>query len=303
MEKKTKTKKGSCVYLVKYLGNKHPPNYIGSSSITKILSGKYLGSVSSKKWKKIVKKEQKKNPHLYSVEIIHTTKERTEATEIESKLQLEFDVVKSKLFWNEAIASPKGCFGTDRTGMKHTEESRRKIKDSWKNRDIFSCPHCCLKMTNVANGNRYHFDNCKLNPSNPSNSIGDSRTLYKGALYIKCPYCYKKLASKGNAMRYHFDNCKLNPSNPSNILGKVSPIKFRQIHVCPYCCKKISQTNPHQFHFENCLLNPNNLDNTIGVKSDLRKESITCPYCGQSGLKRYMEWSHFENCKNKSKED
>lgn len=42
------------VYLIKYLGDKLPPYYIGSSTETKLKNG-YCGSISSKKYKIIFK--------------------------------------------------------------------------------------------------------------------------------------------------------------------------------------------------------------------------------------------------------
>jgi len=41
-----------CVYHTKYIGDKMPNNYVGSSSVHKVECG-YKGSVKSKKWKKI----------------------------------------------------------------------------------------------------------------------------------------------------------------------------------------------------------------------------------------------------------
>jgi len=40
-----------CVYQVKYDGKLLPKFYIGSTSTKKANSGKYFGSISSKKWK------------------------------------------------------------------------------------------------------------------------------------------------------------------------------------------------------------------------------------------------------------
>lgn len=41
-----------CVYHTTYIGNKLPPNYIGSTSVEKIKKG-YYGSVKSKSYKSI----------------------------------------------------------------------------------------------------------------------------------------------------------------------------------------------------------------------------------------------------------
>jgi hypothetical protein len=46
-----------CVYQVKYDGKLLPKFYIGSTSTKKANSGKYFGSISSKKWKETFKSE------------------------------------------------------------------------------------------------------------------------------------------------------------------------------------------------------------------------------------------------------
>jgi len=53
-------------YLVTYTGDKLPKFYIGSTSEEKVLSGKYFGSVSSKKYKNIFLDEKKKSSRIIS---------------------------------------------------------------------------------------------------------------------------------------------------------------------------------------------------------------------------------------------
>jgi hypothetical protein len=43
----------------------------------------------------------------------------------------------------------------------HNEETKKKMSDSWKNRELLTCPFCNLSSKNVSLMNRYHFDNCK----------------------------------------------------------------------------------------------------------------------------------------------
>jgi len=64
------------VYITKYKGNLLPPFYIGSSYEEKILNG-YNGSIRSKKYKEIYKKEQKENKHLFITRILsyHETRD------------------------------------------------------------------------------------------------------------------------------------------------------------------------------------------------------------------------------------
>lgn len=47
-------------------------------------------------------------------------------------------------------------------GVKHTEESKIKIKNSWNNRCIIICPHCSRQSKNASQMKRWHFDNCKF---------------------------------------------------------------------------------------------------------------------------------------------
>jgi hypothetical protein len=63
-----------CVYLTIYSGDKLPPFYIGSSSISKVNTG-YCGSVCSKRYKQIWVSELQQNPQLFDQRIItHWTK-------------------------------------------------------------------------------------------------------------------------------------------------------------------------------------------------------------------------------------
>ena len=103
------------VYLVKYKGDKLPPYYIGSTTIKKLDNG-YRGSVKSKKYKKIFKKELIENPHLFEYEILSKHKDRREALNYELEEQKKCDVVKSDLYFNMSFASVNGMFGMDVSG-------------------------------------------------------------------------------------------------------------------------------------------------------------------------------------------
>lgn len=125
-----------CVYLTTYKGNKLPPFYIGSSSISKIENG-YKGSVRSKKYSKIWKEELKATPHLFSTKIIKTFYSRKMATYKEKMLQIRLNVVKSSMYINESIACINGMFGRDIKKELHplwkiprSEETRRKVSEN-----------------------------------------------------------------------------------------------------------------------------------------------------------------------------
>jgi len=118
-----------CVYITTYNGKKLPKHYIGSTSVEKINSGKYFGSVSSKRWKNIFQKELKNNPNLFSIKIYSYHEKRKEAIENELKLQLKNNVVKSDNYINESFAKINGMFGRDVKG-KNNPMFGKKRKDS-----------------------------------------------------------------------------------------------------------------------------------------------------------------------------
>lgn len=107
-----------CTYITTYTGHKMPGNYVGSSSIEKIING-YRGSVLSKKWKKIWKQELKENPHLFTTTIRTKHETREEALNEELRYQIENNVVKSTDWINESYAQPNGFFGRDVSGSNH----------------------------------------------------------------------------------------------------------------------------------------------------------------------------------------
>lgn len=124
-------------YLITYLGDKLPKFYIGSTSEERALSGKYFGSVSSKRYKEIFSKEKRDNPYLFSIEILSYHENREDALTEELKIQLELNVVKSHEYMNESFARVNGFFGRDTSGEKHpqygnslSEETKNKISNT-----------------------------------------------------------------------------------------------------------------------------------------------------------------------------
>ena len=87
------------VYLTIYSGNKLPPFYIGSTSVSKIDKG-YKGSVRSKYYRLIWQHETRNNPHLFKVIIIKKFNDRQEAANYEVSLQVRFKVDKNPLYTN-----------------------------------------------------------------------------------------------------------------------------------------------------------------------------------------------------------
>jgi len=120
------------VYITHYKGDKLPPFYIGSSYEEKVLKG-YNGSIRSKKWSSIYKKEQKENKHLFKTKILSYHETREEALKEELRLQKKHLVVKNKKYFNESYAQVNGFFGRcisgkdhPMYGRKHSDEQKRK---------------------------------------------------------------------------------------------------------------------------------------------------------------------------------
>lgn len=119
-----------CTYLTTYSGNKLPPFYVGSTSVTRIKEG-YRGSVHSKKYKQIWNNELRENPHFFKTKIISLHNTRKEAIIKEEKFHRLLNVVKSSMYINMAIAAPNGFHGRDVSGelnpmygKKHSEKSK-----------------------------------------------------------------------------------------------------------------------------------------------------------------------------------
>lgn len=115
-----------CTYLTVYYGNKLPTFYIGSTTENKINSG-YRGTVTSKKYKQIWKKELKENPHLFKTFIVSKHKTRKECLEKELFFQKKLSVVKSELYINLSYAQPNGYFGMNTTGIPKSNSMREKM--------------------------------------------------------------------------------------------------------------------------------------------------------------------------------
>lgn len=108
-----------CTYITFYRGNKLPPFYIGYTKLNNINKG-YRGSVSSKKYKDVWKKEQKENPELFVTKIISVHRNKDDAKLKEETIQRKLNVIKNPLYVNRAIGHHY-----DNTGNKHSEETKK----------------------------------------------------------------------------------------------------------------------------------------------------------------------------------
>lgn len=107
------------VYRTTYTGNCGlPPYYIGSTSLRKLCGG-YRGSVGSREWSKLFKKEVQEKPELFKVEVVKYFNERLDALLYESELQTDLDVVHSEDYMNKSIASANGIFGQNQKGVSN----------------------------------------------------------------------------------------------------------------------------------------------------------------------------------------
>lgn len=126
-------------------------------------------------------------------------------------------------------------------GKTHTEESRQKMAKQWeseerhekhaeamkiageKRRGIIAtqlyvmdkCVYCALEATK-SNISKWHNENCKLNPANSDNILGEF-------VYIQCPHCDIRCNttnsnSRRNFKVYHLQNCKHKKSIDEDIL-------------------------------------------------------------------------------------
>lgn len=124
------------VYMVVYFGKAlpektnmscvKPRRYIGSSKLSNIQNG-YLGSVTSKKYKNLWDIEKRNNPKLFRIRILSTHDNDVEAREAEKIIQIKHNVVKSDLYVNLSISSPRGYFGRPDTGRIFSTETKMKM--------------------------------------------------------------------------------------------------------------------------------------------------------------------------------
>ena len=68
---------------------------------------------------------------------------------------------KNSMFGKHHTGKTKKILSELKLGSKRSDESIKKQKESIKNREIITCPHCNLSAKKSANMVRYHFNNCK----------------------------------------------------------------------------------------------------------------------------------------------
>jgi hypothetical protein len=181
--------KTHCVYLTTYHGNKLPPFYIGSTSITNILKNNYHGSVKSKKYKKIWNSEIKENSNLFSTKILFTYSSKKEAQEVEKRLQVKLNVVRSSMYINQSIAAPNGFFGSSQKGKDSPSFGLKRNKYTYRIIDPFGVEHIITDIRKFANDNGLHHTGLYLA------AIGKYKT-HKGYRVIKIGYEHLQQSSR-----------------------------------------------------------------------------------------------------------
>lgn len=120
-----------CIYLTVYHGNKLPPFYIGYSTIKKVKNG-YKGTVCSKLYKDVYRRELEYNPHLFRTFVISRCKTQADALKRESFFQRHFQVHTNPMYMNMAISNEK-FYCTDHS-FKQTQSYRDNVSQNNRNR-------------------------------------------------------------------------------------------------------------------------------------------------------------------------
>lgn len=217
-----------CTYITIYYGNKLPPFYIGSSTVSRINKG-YRGSVASKEYKAIWKHETKTNKHLFKTVILTTHETSKEAVLKERFFHDALDVVHNPLYTNKGLAMPNGFETRDqrgknnhmygktgkrhhRFGVKHTEESLQKMRDATtgENHHLYGKTRSEETKEKIRNAH-LEMGKTRRGPNHPRFGIQrpEHSAMLKGRPKPKvtCQHC-GKTGGTGSMDRWHFDNCK-----------------------------------------------------------------------------------------------
>ena len=289
-------------YLIIYSGEKLPPYYIGSTSLKKIENG-YRGSVKSKKYSEIFKNELIENFDLFEVLILSEHVSRKEAYEAELRLQIKYDVVKSKYFYNQALASAGGMAGMDISGKnnpmygkKHSEEAKDKMRKKRGHDKRYVPNEQHKKIISKTHLNKLVSDETKkkLSESKRGKYLGENAPFY-GKKHTEEA---KIKISKKNKGRIVSEETKkiLSIYGKNKILSEETKKKISESKrgikrtFTPEWCENISKGNVGRIvssETKKKLKEPRNSTKSI------------CPYCGKYGGGGNMKRYHFDNCKHK----
>ena len=227
-----------CVYHTTYSGTLLPQNYIGSSSVDRVLNDNYHGSVSSARYKDIWNSEIKLHPELFNTDIISYHDTRSNATHKELMVQMIFNVVKSGIFINRAYAKVNGWCDivfTPEEKSAAIEKQRQTISNKTleqkavtKLKTANTNKNKTIEENSSRNKKRIDTNNNKTpeqkavtklktahtknnkSPEQKAASKNRRSDAQKGRPKRTCPHC--NISGGASAMiRYHFANCKANP--------------------------------------------------------------------------------------------
>lgn len=158
-----------------------------------------------------------------------------------------------------------------------TEETRKRMSVSQKNKKKLECPHCGVSMDNL-NAKKYHFDNCKKKTGKDKHDVKQDRRI------ITCPHCGVSGKAQG-MLPNHFDNCKIVRGNYREITETLE---------CPHCQKTGKNCDAfRRVHFDNCSV----FTGVPNKQPGYTVRIVACPHCGKEGKERGMLSKHFDNCK------
>jgi len=232
------------VYITFYRGNKMPPFYIGYTDELKISKG-YNGSVQSKRYKVLWRRERKDHPELFKTLILQLFETDVEAREREEFLHRFFDVANNPMFINMSIGMAKfGGAGENHSrgmlGKKKppvTDETRQRMREShigqvaWNSgkktgplpewvREKMRGKRGPLKKKRVPFSSEYK-QRSSLSRRGENNSFFGKRhseetiqLLRKPKATLTCPHCGFVGRGPSNMYRYHFDNCRIVCDSP-----------------------------------------------------------------------------------------
>ena len=138
-----------CVYVVVCSVEGLPPFYIGKTSVATMESGRYFGSLKSRKWAKKWHAAVAVTPEKFRKRILASFETENEALDHEDMLSWHFCVHKSELFANMHIGGKKFSGGCMR-GKKLSEEHKAKLSEAKRGRK--RSEETCQKMSEARKG-------------------------------------------------------------------------------------------------------------------------------------------------------
>ena len=199
------------------------------------LSVKYFSSSSDK----IFLKEQQEIPENFKYKIIKMFSTRIKANKFEEYLHEKFNVGANILFYNRCKASA----WSDRTGIKLTEEHKKKINAKGRRHS----EETKKKMSISQKGRTFSKETKK--------KMSEARKGKPGPIHsietrIKLSNINKNRIFSEETKK-KMSKAKQNISNETrNKLSIANKSKPRQ--VCPHCNKEFDYFNAKRWHFDNC---------------------------------------------------